>query len=155
MKTIGTNAIRVYHVDPTANHDACMSAFAAAGIYTWIDLDTFTTYIIGVDPYWNTQQYDAFAAVMDAFQGYDNVAGFFVGNEVLNAAGAQSAAAPYVKAAITDMKAYRDRKGYRKFLIGYSAADIAQLRPNLQNYLSCGDSDAQRADFFSLNSYEW
>lgn len=45
MKTIGTNCIRVYHVDPTANHDACMSAFDKAGIYLWLDLDTFSTYI--------------------------------------------------------------------------------------------------------------
>nr|POE63018.1 1,3-beta-glucanosyltransferase gel3 [Quercus suber] len=154
MKTIGTNAIRVYHVDPTADHDACMSALADAGIYTWIDLDTFSTYIIGTDPYWTKGQYDAYSAVMDAFAGYDNVAGFFVGNEVLNA-GAQSPAAPYVKAAIRDMKAYRDNKNYRNFLVGYSAADIAELRPNLQNYLACGDSDAERADFFSLNAYEW
>lgn len=46
MKTLGTNAIRVYHVDPTADHSSCMSAFASAGIYTLIDLDTFDTYIM-------------------------------------------------------------------------------------------------------------
>lgn len=31
MKTLGTNSIRVYHVDPTKNHDNCMKAFADAG----------------------------------------------------------------------------------------------------------------------------
>ena len=31
MKTIGTNSIRVYHVDPDADHTACMEAFADAG----------------------------------------------------------------------------------------------------------------------------
>ncbi len=46
MKTLGTNAIRVYHVDADADHSSCMSTFAAAGIYTLIDLDTFTTYIL-------------------------------------------------------------------------------------------------------------
>ncbi|KAL8635641.1 MAG: hypothetical protein Q9228_006890 [Teloschistes exilis] len=66
-----------------------------------------------------------------------------------------SNAAPYVKAAVRDMKAYRDSKNYRKIPIGYSAADVPGLRPMLQNYLACGDNDAERADFYSLNVYEW
>lgn len=45
MKTLGTNAIRVYHVDPTGDHSGCMAAFAAAGIYLIVDLDTFTSQI--------------------------------------------------------------------------------------------------------------
>lgn len=45
MKTLGANSIRVYHVDPNGSHDACMSAFADAGIYLWLDLDTFTSQI--------------------------------------------------------------------------------------------------------------
>jgi 1,3-beta-glucanosyltransferase GAS1 len=45
MKTLGTNAIRVYHVDSTGDHSGCMAAFAAAGIYLFVDLDTFTTQI--------------------------------------------------------------------------------------------------------------
>jgi 1,3-beta-glucanosyltransferase GAS1 len=48
MKTLGTNAIRIYHVDPDADHSGCMAAFANAGIYTLIDLDTFNTYILPV-----------------------------------------------------------------------------------------------------------
>ncbi|EGP92658.1 uncharacterized protein MYCGRDRAFT_19433, partial [Zymoseptoria tritici IPO323] len=46
MKTLGANAIRVYHVDPSANHDECMSAFSDAGVYVFLDLDTFDTYIL-------------------------------------------------------------------------------------------------------------
>src|ERR1700727_3025452 len=45
MKTLGDNAIRVYHIDPTGDHSGCMAAFAAAGIYLIVDLDTFTTQI--------------------------------------------------------------------------------------------------------------
>jgi 1,3-beta-glucanosyltransferase GAS1 len=45
MKQLGTNAIRVYHVNETADHSGCMNAFAGAGIYTFIDLDSFKTYI--------------------------------------------------------------------------------------------------------------
>jgi hypothetical protein len=90
---------------------------------------------------------------MDSFHTYDNVAGFFIGNEVLTTP-AGTPAAPYVKAATRDLKAYRDAKGYRKIPVGYSAADIASSRPMLQNYLACGAaSDA--IDFFALNAYEW
>lgn len=31
MKTLGTNSIRVYHVDPEGDHKDCMKAFADAG----------------------------------------------------------------------------------------------------------------------------
>lgn len=83
MKTIGTNSIRVYHVDPKGNHDACMKAFADAGIYIWVDLDTFDTQITEFLPKWNETQRDAYARVMDAFHNYDNVGGFFIGNEAI------------------------------------------------------------------------
>lgn len=43
MAELGANTIRVYHVDPTADHDGCMSAFANVGIYLFVDLDTFDT----------------------------------------------------------------------------------------------------------------
>jgi len=38
-----------------------------------------------------------------------------------------SAAAPYIKAALRDVKAYRDSKNYRKIPIGYSAGEWVQL----------------------------
>ncbi|KAH8888343.1 hypothetical protein GQ53DRAFT_263570 [Thozetella sp. PMI_491] len=154
MKTLGANAIRVYHVDSKANHDGCMKEFANVGIYTLIDLDTFNTYILPNDPWWNQTQHDAYAAVMDAFAHYDNTLGFFVGNEII-ALNNQSQVAPYIKAAARDMKAYRKSKNYREIPIGYSAADIAELRPALQDYLTCGGNSSEIIDFFSLNSYEW
>lgn len=45
MSELGANAIRVYHVDANGDHDGCMTAFADAGIYLFVDLDTFTTAI--------------------------------------------------------------------------------------------------------------
>ena len=45
MKDLGANVIRVYHVDPTADHKGCMSAFEDQGIYLFVDLDTFDTQI--------------------------------------------------------------------------------------------------------------
>lgn len=47
MKTLGANAIRVYHVDSSADHDGCMAAFADAGIYLFVDMETFNT---AIDP---------------------------------------------------------------------------------------------------------
>jgi hypothetical protein len=49
----------------------------------WLDLDTFNTQIYEAAPQWNSTQRDAFARVMDAFHSYDNLAGFFVGNEAI------------------------------------------------------------------------
>lgn len=92
--------------------------------------------------------------MLDEFQQFDNTAGVFVGNEVLTTAEG-SAAAPYILAAARDIKAYRDQKNYRKIPVGYSAADIADLRPMLQNYLACHQNDSERLDFYSLNAYEW
>lgn len=92
--------------------------------------------------------------MLDEFQKYENTAGVLVGNEVLTTADG-SAAAPYVLAAARDIKAYRDQKGYREIPVGYSAADIADLRPMLQNYMACSSNASERLDFYSLNAYEW
>lgn len=59
MHTLGANAIRVYHVDPSADHSGCMQAFSDAGIYLFVDMDSFSTYIKNVRKYetrifWNT-----------------------------------------------------------------------------------------------------
>ncbi|KAI0193671.1 Glucanosyltransferase-domain-containing protein [Xylaria flabelliformis] len=154
MQKLGVNTIRVYHVDAEANHDGCMEVFAKAGIYAMIDMDTFTTYILPDDPYWNQTQFDSFSKVMDAFHSYDNLLGLFVGNEII-AINNQSNAAPFIKSASRDLKAYRDAKGYRKIPVGYSATDIAELRPWLQDYLTCGGNASENIDFYGINSYQW
>ncbi|OXV11618.1 hypothetical protein Egran_00622 [Elaphomyces granulatus] len=154
MEELGANAIRVYHVDPNSDHDGCMEAFADAGVYVFVDLDTFTTEISEDNPHWNVTQFNGYKKVLDVFQGYENTAGVFVGNEVLTTSKGFGAA-PYIKAAARDIKAYRESKGYRKIPVGYSAADIASLRPMLQNYMACSKNSSENLDFFSLNAYEW
>ncbi|CAJ2511652.1 Uu.00g072770.m01.CDS01 [Anthostomella pinea] len=154
MKKLGVNTIRVYHVDANGDHDGCMKAFSDAGIYTMVDMDTFSTYILPNDPYWNQDQFDSYSGVLDTFQQYDNLLGLFVGNEII-AINNQSHAAPFIKAACRDLKAYRDSKGYRKIPVGYSATDIAELRPWIQDYLTCGGNSSENIDFYGLNSYQW
>ena len=154
MQDLGANTIRVYHVDATGDHSGCMNAFADKGIYLFVDLDSFDDNILPDTPYWNATQLSAFSTILDEFAQYDNTAGVFVGNEVITTAN-DSGAAPYIKAAARDVKAYRDSKKYRNIPVGYSAADIAALRPMLQNYLACGNNASDTVDFFSLNAYEW
>jgi hypothetical protein len=45
-------------------------------------------------------------------------------------------------------------KGGRYIPIGYSAADIASIRPMFQDYLVCGSMNST-IDFFAVNIYEW
>lgn len=91
---------------------------------------------------------------MDTFSKYDNLLGLFVGNEIISQE-THSLAAPFIKAAVRDTKAHLKARGYRDIPIGYSAADIAELRPMLQDYLTCGGNASENIDFFALNSYEW
>ncbi|KAF3090393.1 hypothetical protein TWF102_009351 [Orbilia oligospora] len=156
MKQLGANAIRVYHVDPDGNHDDCMKIFEDIGVYAFIDLDTFHTYIEqDGPPHWNETQLTEYTKVLDNLAGYSNLGGVFVGNEIITKSNG-SFAAPYIKAAVRDIKAYMEEKKFaRKIPTGYSAADIAELRPNLQNYLACGDDSSVNVDFFGLNAYEW
>lgn len=90
---------------------------------------------------------------MDAFSSYSNMAGFLIGNEVLNIPGPLTVTAPFIKAATADLKAYRDSKGYRPIPVGYAHADVGGLRPALPEYLACGNDFAQAIDFFALNRY--
>ncbi len=47
---LGTNALRVYYVDPKADHDACMKMFDDAGIYIIADLSKPDVSINRYDP---------------------------------------------------------------------------------------------------------
>ncbi|GAM86913.1 hypothetical protein ANO11243_049340 [Dothideomycetidae sp. 11243] len=153
MARLGANAIRVYHVTD-GDHSGCMEAFANNGIYLFVDLDTFNTQIDQTSPHFNQTQLSAFEAVMDEFQSYDNVAGFFIGNEVVTLP-LYSEAMAFVKLSVQLVKEYRMNKGYRNIPIGYSHADVSSLRPLLQDYLACGSNANATVDFFGLNTYEW
>jgi hypothetical protein len=124
-----------------------------AGIYLISDLGEPNTSINRASPAWDLQLYARYTAVVDAMSGYDNVIGFFAGNEVTNNA-TYSPASAYVKAAVRDTKAYIASKGYRAMGVGYAADDDASVRRYVTNYLNCGDASTS-IDFWGYNIYEW
>jgi 1,3-beta-glucanosyltransferase GAS3 len=88
MQNLGLNAIRVYNLDPTANHDDCASIFNAAGIYMVLDVNSpLPGQALNAAEPWTTYDSDYLQhifGVVEAFKDYDNVLGFFAGNEVSN-----------------------------------------------------------------------
>lgn len=153
LKQLGANTIRTYALDPTANHDTCMSLLDAAGIYVISDLGEPNLSIDRTSPEWNTELYTRYTSVVDSMAKYTNVIGFFAGNEVPNnLTYVQSSA--FVKAAVRDTKAYIKSKGYRAMGVGYAADDDATVRANVAAYFNCGDV-ASQIDFWGYNIYEW
>ena len=65
-------------------------------------------------------------------------------------------AAPYIRAAARDVKAYRDAQKMRQIPVGYCSADLGiSTISNLRNYLGCGGDNSTTVDFFALNRYTW
>jgi hypothetical protein len=153
LKKVQTNTIRVYAIDPTKDHKACMNAFADAGIYVISDLSEPGNSIVRDDPGWNTALYQRYTSVVDEMMKYDNTLGFFAGNEVSNQPNNTMASA-FVKAAVRDIKAYIKSKNYRPIGVGYATNDDADIRTNLAAYFDCGNAE-DAIDFWGYNIYSW
>jgi len=155
LQELQTNVIRVYAIDPKANHDECMSALADAGIYVVADLSAPITggSINRNSPSWDDALYERYTSVVDSMASYTNVLGFFAGNEVSNAPNNTDASA-FVKAAVRDTKAYIKAQNYRTIGVGYATNDDADIRVNMADYFNCGDSE-NSIDFWGYNIYSW
>jgi len=154
MKQLGTNVIRTYAIDPTADHSKCMQLLNDNGIYVISDLSAPSLAINRADPQWNDELYERYTAVVDALAPYSNVLGFFAGNEVSNAPNNTDASA-FVKAAVRDTKAYIKSKNYRTIGVGYATNDDASIRVNMADYFNCGTNQANAVDFWGYNIYSW
>lgn len=153
LTELGTNVIRVYSINPTADHSKCMAMLQEAGIYVIQDLSKPSNSINRDDPSWTTELFAGYAAVIDEMASYTNTLGFFAGNEVSNKANNSNASA-YVKAAVRDSKAYIKTKGYRDIGVGYAANDDAEIRDDLKDFFNCGKIE-EAIDFFGYNIYSW
>ncbi|CAG8511088.1 1093_t:CDS:2 [Ambispora leptoticha] len=156
LQQLGVNAVRVYEVDISQNHDQCMQMFSDAGIYLLLDLPTPDFSINRDNPQWNVDLYNHYTATVDSFAKYPNVLGFFAGNEVTNNK-SNTPASAFVKAAIRDLKSYINATANRPIPVGYASNDDQDTRVSLLEYFDCisdGNVNTQ-ADFYGLNLYEW
>ncbi|KAK6349985.1 1,3-beta-glucanosyltransferase gas1 [Orbilia brochopaga] len=153
LQALNTNLIRVYAIDTTKSHDECMKMLVQAGIYVVADLSEPGLSINRDAPTWDYHLYERYTAVIDELQQYDNVMGFFAGNEVTNNK-TNVNASPFVKAAVRDMKAYIKQKGYRQIPVGYATNDDEEIRDQMANYFDCGPSESA-VDFWGYNIYSW
>jgi hypothetical protein len=156
MQQLGVNTVRVYSIDNSVNHDACMALMQKAGIYLVLDLNTPQNSLNRNDAAasYNAAYLQHLFATVDAFKGFDNVLGFFAGNEVVNDI-PTTGTAPWIKAVIRDVKQYIAAQSKRLIYVGYSSTDVPESRYLLPEYLSCGDDPLARADFIGTNVYSW
>ncbi|PGH26573.1 hypothetical protein AJ80_01702 [Polytolypa hystricis UAMH7299] len=153
LQELRTNTIRVYAIDPEADHTECMKMLDDAGIYVIADLSEPATSIIRSDPKWNDDLYERYTSVVDELAKYTNTIGFFAGNEVSNNKTNTDASA-FVKAAVRDTKAYIKSKNYREMGVGYATNDDAEIRDEMTNYFNCGSRE-ETIDFWGYNIYSW
>jgi len=157
FQRLGINTIRVYSVDPTQNHDECMTMLAAAGIYLVLDVNSpLENQHLNNELPWTTytpMYLEHVFGVMEVFSGYDNMLAFLAGNEVIFDTKSAKASPNYVKAVVRDMKAYITNHIHRQIPVGYSNADDLKFRTSLAKYLECGDTGY--IDFWGVNSYQW
>ncbi|CAH2350603.1 1,3-beta-glucanosyltransferase Gas2p [[Candida] railenensis] len=151
MLELGVNLVRVYQINPELDHDVCMNEFAKKGIYVLADLAEPEMSINRESPTWDIQLFDRYKSVVDSMHKFNNVLGFFAGNEVTDSKD-NTFAAPFVKAAVRDIKSYIFTSGYRKIPVGYATNDDAVIRMDISNYLVCGTHEV---DFLGVNNYEW
>lgn len=161
MQSLGINTIRSYNVDPTLNHDECVSIFNAVGIYMIIDVNSplpgQSLDRSNPSGSYTTDYLQHIFTVVEAFKDYPNTLGFFSGNEIINDVSTAMDNPPYIRAVQRDLKNYIKNHASRTIPVGYSAAQVQEVLHDTWAYLQCdnGDNDNSRSDFFGLNSYSW
>jgi hypothetical protein len=155
LTKLGVNVIRVYALNASADHTACMQSFNDAGIYVLANLgdgvqDIFRTQT----PTWTHPLQGRFTGLVDAFHDYSNLLGFIVASEVVTDRN-RTAAMPFVKAAVRDIKAYTKTKGYRNIPVGYTGSEDVAV-DQVPQYMVCSDIWSNPViDFYGITLYSW
>jgi 1,3-beta-glucanosyltransferase GAS5 len=159
FKAIHINAIRLYAVDPSKNHDAFMCALKSAGIYALIELGAQCkncSITSDAPPLCYPAELKTRGEfIISAFAKYDNVLAYSAGNEVGLYLGLKNA--PCQKKFIRDMRAYiQGCPTMRKIPIGIVVADIDNA--NNAMYYNCRtnvDDDLETVEWYGINAYRY
>jgi hypothetical protein len=162
LKDLNINSIRVYQVDASLSHDNVMELLANNSIYVFVGLaDGLGCAVDRNNPQWTSSLYDCMSKKIDAFQKYNNVLAFAVGNEVWVQGADTYGIASVLKAAVRDMKSYIKGKHYRQIPVGMVSRDDPKTTyPNIQ-YSACqygkvtDDNPDNSADFIGYNMERW
>lgn len=164
LQNIGVNTIRSYNLNPTLDHDECMSIFNSVGIYVVLDVNSPNEgqHIDRSNPgsTYTKEYLEHVFSMIEAFKDYPNTLAFFSGNEIMDAMDTAEKNPPYIRALTREMKSYINQHANRTIPVGYSAADVRKILEDTWAYLQCdntgdGTDDLSRSDFFGLNSYSW
>jgi hypothetical protein len=164
LLTLPKNTIRSYNLNPTLNHDECMSIFNSVGIYVVLDVNSpaDNQHIDRNNPgsTYTKAYLEHVFTMIEAFKDYPNTLAFFSGNEIMNAMDTAEKNPPYIRALTREMKTYIANHANRTIPVGYSAADVREILADTHAYLQCdnskdGSEDMSRSDFLGLNSYSW
>jgi hypothetical protein len=153
LEELGINTIRTYAINPKADHSGCMKLLEEAGIYVISDLSQPALSIKRDAPAWDTDLLQRYTDVVDELAQYQNVIGFFAGNEVSDASNNTEASA-YVKAALRDTKKHIKDQDYRWMGVGYASNDHPDIREEIATYFNCG-KDEEATDYWGYNIYSW
>jgi hypothetical protein len=169
MQSLGVNVARVYNLHADLDHDECVSLFNDAGIYLMLDVNSplVNSHINKEDPKstYHAGYIQNIYRVVDAFKGFDNVIGFFSGNEIIDTLEHVEKNTVYLRAVVRDLRRYLMKHSRRFIAVGYAATDTRSSSgaglnsvTDLWDFLRCnsGEEDnAARSDFFAVNIYSW
>lgn len=163
FKNLNVNVVRLYAVDPGADHDSFMCALQAAGIYVIVGLGATCencAIITGEAPNcYPAELKTRGQLIINVFSKYDNVLAFDAGNEVNLVApqGQPYVNAPCQKQFVRDMQAFVsgcNEFGMRQIPVGIASADSERDENAL--YYGCqtvpGD-DLEPVQWYGLNTY--
>ncbi|GAA98026.1 carbohydrate-binding module family 43 protein [Mixia osmundae IAM 14324] len=151
LQQLNINTVRVYNLDSTADHSACMNLFNDNSIYVIADLGLpLNGSINRAAPSWDVGIQQQYIDTINNMAGYDNLLAFGVANEVVTGP-TNTDAAPLIKAAVRDVKAYLMSIG-SSALTTYSATDGDDWSFDVAAYLTCGEQNTS-VDLYGINNY--
>lgn len=159
LKDIGVNAIRIYAVDPSKNHDSFMCALSSAGIYVIIGLaascENCAITNDAAPLCYPPELKRRGQQIIKAFARYSNVLGFSAGNEVNHVVpmGKPEVNGHCQKKFLRDMRAFiKSCSSMRQVPVGVVLADTDREANAL--YYNCQDTDElENAEWYGLNTY--